>query len=61
MLHHTVLKLCLESYVKKEFDSCTDPMLSPSKASDEILSRFPKTRFVLGTYDPLHDESFRLL
>lgn len=44
VLHHTVLKLCLDSYIKKEFDSCIDPMLSPSKASDEILSRFPKTR-----------------
>lgn len=36
-------------------------MLSPSLVSDEILNRFPKTRIVVGTYDPLHDESFRLL
>jgi hormone-sensitive lipase len=61
VLHHTVLKLCLDSYVKPEFDSTMDPLLSPSKASSEILNRFPKTRIVVGTYDPLHDESFRLL
>jgi len=34
--------------------------MSPSIASDEILARFPPTRIVLGTNDPLHDESFRL-
>ncbi|CAK79677.1 unnamed protein product (macronuclear) [Paramecium tetraurelia] len=61
LLHHTVLKLCLNSYVQKEFDSQVDPMLSPSMASDEILRQFPKTRIAVGTYDPLHDESFRLL
>ncbi|CAD8052530.1 unnamed protein product [Paramecium sonneborni] len=61
LLHHTVLKLCLNSYIKKEFNAILDPMLSPSKAHDDILKRFPKTRIQVGTYDPLHDESFRLL
>ncbi|CAD8149587.1 unnamed protein product [Paramecium octaurelia] len=61
LLHHTVLKLCLNSYVMKEFNSTIDPMLSPSAASEEILKLFPKTRIVVGTYDPLHDESLRLL
>lgn len=59
-MHHTVLKLCLESYIPKEYDANIDPLISPSLASDEILSRFPPTRIVLGTNDPLHDESFRL-
>ncbi|CAD8043445.1 unnamed protein product [Paramecium primaurelia] len=61
LLHHTVLKLCLQSYIEKEFNPNLDPMLSPSKASDDILKRFPKTRIQVGTYDPLHDESFRFL
>ncbi|CAK62916.1 unnamed protein product (macronuclear) [Paramecium tetraurelia] len=60
LLHHTVLKLCISSYVPQQFDAASDPLMSPSIASDEILSRFPKTRIVLGTNDPLHDESFRL-
>ncbi|CAD8072658.1 unnamed protein product [Paramecium sonneborni] len=61
LLHHTVLKLCLNSYVQKEFNQTIDPMISPSIVSDEILKCFPKIRIVVGTYDPLHDESFRLL
>lgn len=61
LLHHTVLKLCLESYISEPFNGKIDPLLSPSKVSDEILSRFPKTRIIVGTYDPLHDESFRLV
>ncbi|CAD8106727.1 unnamed protein product [Paramecium sonneborni] len=60
LLHHTVLKLCISSYVPEQFNAISDPLLSPSHASDEILSRFPSTRIVLGTNDPLHDESFRL-
>jgi len=51
----------LESYIPDGFDSKKDPLISPSKASDEILNRFPKCRIILGTYDPLHDESFRLV
>ncbi|CAD8190351.1 unnamed protein product [Paramecium pentaurelia] len=60
LLHHTVLKLCISSYVPEQFDAKLDPLMSPSIASDEILVRFPPTRIVLGTNDPLHDESFRL-
>ncbi|CAD8120853.1 unnamed protein product [Paramecium sonneborni] len=60
LLHHTVLKLCISSYVPQQFDAKLDPLISPSIASDDILSRFPPTRIVLGTNDPLHDESFRL-
>ncbi|CAD8072851.1 unnamed protein product [Paramecium primaurelia] len=61
LLHHTVLKLCIRSYVKKEYNTQIDPMLSPSIVSDEIMRQFPKTRIVVGTQDPLHDESFRFL
>ena len=50
----------MESYIPKDFNANIDPLISPSLASDEILSRFPPTRIVLGTNDPLHDESFRL-
>jgi hormone-sensitive lipase len=50
----------LDSYIPKEYDANIDPLISPSLASDDILSRFPPTRIILGTNDPLHDESFRL-
>lgn len=58
ILPHTFLKICVNSYVAPESDPSLDPFLSPSQASDELLSRFPKTRILIGTDDPLHDESF---
>ena len=61
MLPHTFLKLCLEAYLgKEELRPDIDPLLSPSLASDEILSAYPRTRIVVGTNDSLHDESWRL-
>lgn len=61
VLPHTFLRLCIESYIGDPlFNADIDPMISPSKASEEILSKFPPTRIVAGTNDPLHDESWRL-
>ncbi len=33
--------------------------ISPILASDEILLRFPKTRVMVASNDPLRDESFK--
>lgn len=56
-----MLNLCVESYIRPEFNTLIDPLISPFNASDEILSKFPKTRIIIGTHDPLHDESVRFL
>ena len=53
--------MCVLSYVSnKDYNADLDPLISPSKASDEILKKFPSTAFMIGTNDPLHDESWRL-
>jgi hormone-sensitive lipase len=33
--------------------------LSPGLAPDEILAKFPKTRIMVASNDPLRDESFK--
>ncbi len=58
---HTFLKLCLEAYCPKslDLDPTKDPFLSPSQASDELLKLLPKIRMMVGTSDPLHDDTVR--
>ena len=53
------LKMCLESYIGDSADPSISPYLSPSLASDEVLSKFPKTRIMVAGNDPLRDESFK--
>ncbi|TNV84221.1 hypothetical protein FGO68_gene12045 [Halteria grandinella] len=63
ILPYPFLKLCLESY-----SGCTtftdaaiteNPLVSPSKASDDILRQFPPTKMLVASNDPLRDDSFR--
>jgi hormone-sensitive lipase len=64
ILPHPFLKMCIESYVGNNptnnplCDPHT-PLISPVFASDETLSKFPKTRIMIASNDPLRDESFR--
>lgn len=45
VLPHTYLKLCTASYIQNGLlQPRFDPLISPSKASDEILDKFPPTR-----------------
>ncbi|EAR83697.2 hypothetical protein TTHERM_00827140 (macronuclear) [Tetrahymena thermophila SB210] len=63
ILPHMFLKMCLQAYVNKDdgFDASTDPFLSPTCVSDEIIKKFPPVRLQIGNKDPLHDESYRFL
>lgn len=65
ILSHKLLKLCSDAYSKQNGEiklrPDIDPFLSPSYISDEILSKFPPVRMVVGTEDPLHDDCYRLL
>jgi len=37
----------------------TDPIVSPIKASDELLLQLPKVKIITGDKDPLHDDVWR--
>lgn len=60
ILPYHLVKYCLDSYRKDYLDE-NDPFISPVYADDEILKRFPPTRFYVGTNDPLRDDSYILL
>lgn len=63
ILPYPFLKICLESYTGcKNFTDkriTEHPFVSPIKASDSILRRFPKTKIMVASNDPLRDESFK--
>jgi len=58
---YSLLKFCINSYVPETENAETNPFISPIAASDELLSRLPPVRIMVGTKDPLHDECWRLL
>ena len=64
ILPYPFLKMCLESYSGSTTyadSAITDcPYMSPIKASDEVLSKFPPTKIMVGSNDPLRDEGFKL-
>ena len=52
------LECCKNSYARNP-DDLSNPRLSPSLASDEILSKFPPCKIVVGEKDPLRDQGFK--
>ena len=62
ILPTSLLRLCVKAYVGDgEFKTLEDPFISPLVASDELLEKLPPVRMVVGSKDPLHDDSFRFL
>lgn len=61
VLNFNILRLCLTSYVPGDCETRTDPFISPVLVSDELLTNFPPTRFIVGSEDPLVDDSFRFV
>jgi hormone-sensitive lipase len=61
LLPHTFLKMCVDSYVRQTDDPSTDYYLSPLVTPHANLLRFPRTRLISGTKDPLHDDCLRFL
>ena len=60
VLSYAFLKVCLTSYIQDpSLDTGTDIILSPGYADIEILRKFPPTRIVVGTLDPLGDDCLR--
>jgi len=60
MLHISLLKLCIKSYVG-DMKGLEDPFISPVFASDEILEKMPPVRIITGSEDPMQDDNWRLL
>jgi len=62
VLPTSLMKLCVKAYLgENEFQNLADPFISPLVASDELLSKLPPIRMVVGSKDPLHDYSWRFL
>jgi len=64
ILPYPFLKMCIDSYAGSHKDSplchpSKQPLLSPYCAPEEVLKKFPKTRIMVATNDPIRDESFR--
>lgn len=60
LLSYNFLTYCNKAYRS----NCTideDPFLNPERIPDNILMKMPRTRFFIGTCDPLRDGSIRLL
>lgn len=61
LLSFGFLLLCKACYVKHpQFDCAADYFISPLFTPDELLRRYPPTRMLVGTADPLHDDAVRL-
>ncbi|CAI2386398.1 unnamed protein product [Moneuplotes crassus] len=61
MLNLIMLKIYQGAYLTEEIDGENNPLLSPIQASDNVLERFPKVRILVGSCDPLRDQSFRFV
>jgi hormone-sensitive lipase len=60
ILGHTILGICIHSYsLNPATQLMKDPFMSPILLSDEIIAKFPPTRILCGTKDPLVDCSWR--
>jgi acetyl esterase/lipase len=45
---------------RNNYEREDDPFLNPETVNDDVLKKMPKTRFFLGSYDPLRDGAVRL-
>ena len=61
VLPTAILKECARAYLGNEFKNLDDPCISPLNACDEFLKGLPPIRMVVGSKDPLHDDSWRFL
>lgn len=59
VLSHGIMRLSRESYVPADSHPATDPLLSPLYASDALLAQLPPIRILIGSNDPLVDDSWR--
>ena len=59
IVHHTLLKICISSYLPSSSDFTSDYYAHPLLTPDANLSRFPPIRIMVGNSDPLEDDCWR--
>jgi len=60
ILPYHLLKFCGESY-KGDANREDDPFISPIFMNDNVLKLLPKVRMIVGSSDPLRDDTLRFL
>ena len=60
LLYFTILEKCLTHYIDAAYDASKDWLLSPGMTPDYILRQYPKTDIIVGEFDPLLDDCYRL-
>jgi hormone-sensitive lipase len=55
-----LLKFCLEAY-RQNYENEDDPFISPIIVKDSILRHLPPVRMIVGSSDPLRDDSILFL
>jgi len=61
VLTMNMLKLVAYSYVDPAFNHLEDPFICPMLAGEELLSKMPPIRIVVGSEDALYDDNWRLV
>jgi len=61
ILPYHLLKFCGDSYKKDIQNREDDPFISPIYMHDNVLKLLPKVRLIVGSSDPLRDDSIRFL
>lgn len=64
ILPYHLVKFCFECYLNDKslnYTGKNNPFISPILMDDFILEKFPATRIICGTKDPLRDESVRMI
>ncbi len=60
LIPYHLLKFCIDSY-RNEYDNENDPFISPILMPDNVLKCLPPIRILVGSTDPLRDDSFLFL
>jgi hormone-sensitive lipase len=61
LIPYSFIEMCLKAYLSDSDDPCTDYYLSPLLSPAANLVKFPSTRLISGTNDPLYDDSLRFV
>lgn len=61
ILPYSVLKMIPGVYIPPEGKPEKDPLLSPLKATDDLLKQLPPVRLMVGERDPFHDDCLRFV
>jgi acetyl esterase/lipase len=58
-LYFSLLEVCIESYIPQNCNPKTNFFISPYHTPEEILSKHPRSMFLIGEKDPLLDDGMK--